>query len=278
MKWNTFRRSANVDDRRGVSPRGKLVGGGIGGIVIVLVAMYLGVNPQTLMQVVPGMAGGEPAGGTVLAPGGDAQAEFVAHVLGDTEDVWSAVFRQHGAQYEAPRLVLFSDATDTGCGMGESAMGPFYCPPDRTVYIDLSFYRQLQERFGAPGDFAQAYVIAHEVGHHVQQLAGVSDKVRAAQQRGSKAEANALSIRMELQADCYAGLWAHHAQNRLAFLEDGDVEEALTAAAAIGDDTLQRQAGGRVAPETWTHGSSADRVRWFRTGMRDGTLAACDTF
>jgi hypothetical protein len=204
--------------------------------------------------------------------------QFVAAILGSTEDVWGALFQASGETYRQPTLVLFSGATQSGCGMGQSAMGPFYCPSDEKVYIDLSFYEDLRSRFQAPGDFAQAYVIAHEVGHHVQKLLGVSDRVHQLAQRSSEAEANALSVRMELQADCYAGLWASRAEQARPMLEAGDVEEALTAASAIGDDRLQRQSQGTVVPESFTHGTSAQRVRWFRQGLRTGSVKSCDTF
>lgn len=280
MKWDSFRRSSNVEDRRGMKAGKGLLGGGIGGIVLLLIAMYFGVDPQVLMQgaELTGAGSSGQQQGPALQPGEDPQADMVAHVLGDTEEVWQQLFRQQGSTYQAPTLVLFTDATNTACGMGESAMGPFYCPPDQKVYIDLGFYRDLSQRFGAPGDFAQAYVIAHEVGHHVQNLLGLSDQVHQARQRLSEADGNALSVKLELQADCLAGLWAHHAEQRLSFLESGDVEEALTAAAAIGDDRLQQQAGGRVVPESFTHGSSEQRVHWFRVGLAKGSLDACDTF
>jgi uncharacterized protein len=281
MKWERFRRSSNVEDRRGMSGGGKgLIGGGIGGIVLLLIAMYFGVDPQLLMQGAQVLDNSGSAGqqGPALQQGQDPQADLVAAVLGDTEDVWTVLFQQEGGHYRAPRLVLFSDATPTACGTGQSAMGPFYCPPDEQVYIDLSFFRDLHQRFGAPGDLAQAYVVAHEVGHHVQNLMGLSDKVHQARQRLSEADGNELSVKLELQADCFAGLWAHHAESRVQFLETGDVEEALTAAAAIGDDRLQRQAGGQVVPESFTHGSSDQRVHWFRTGLSRGQLAACNTF
>ncbi|MFZ5842367.1 MAG: neutral zinc metallopeptidase [Pseudomonadota bacterium] len=278
MKWEKFRRSSNVEDRRGVRGGGKGLLGGIGGIVILLIAWYFGLDPQMLMQGAQLLDRGGSAQGETLQPGQDPESELVAHVLGDTEDVWAALFTQQGGQYRAPRLILFSEATPTACGMGQSAMGPFYCPPDEQVYIDLSFFRDLHQRFDAPGDFAQAYVVAHEVGHHVQNLMGLSGQVHQARQRVSEAEGNALSVKLELQADCFAGLWAHHAETRFQFLEAGDVEEALTAAAAIGDDRLQQQSGGRVVPESFTHGSSAQRVQWFQTGFRHGQIAACDTF
>jgi hypothetical protein len=208
----------------------------------------------------------------------DEGADFVSVVLADTEDTWSALFAQAGSRYQPPKLVLFSQVVRSACGMAQSAMGPFYCPPDQAVYIDLDFYRELRDRFGAPGDFAQAYVIAHEVGHHVQTLLGTSEQVRAAQQRAGEAQANALSVRLELQADCYAGVWAHHAQRSRQVLEAGDIEEGLGAAAAIGDDRLQQQTQGRVVPESFTHGSSQQRVEWFSRGLEQGSLEGCDTF
>jgi predicted metalloprotease len=208
----------------------------------------------------------------------DPQADFVSVVLADTEDTWSAIFAKSGRQYEPPRLVLFTGATQSGCGMGQSAMGPFYCPLDRQVYIDLEFFRELAQRFKAPGDFAQAYVIAHEVGHHVQNLLGISGKTHAMRQRATPQRANELSVLVELQADCLAGVWAHHAHEQRNLLETGDVEEGLRAAAAIGDDTIQRRSQGHVVPESWTHGSSAQRVQWFRRGLTSGKVAQCDTF
>jgi uncharacterized protein len=278
MKWQRARRSSNVQDRRGISARGA-VGGGIGTIVIVLVAMFLGVDPSALLQVGDAVSpSGPPPGEAPPPPAGDSAAQFVAAVLGDTEDTWNAVFAQGGQDYPEPTLVLFSDAVDSACGYAQAAVGPFYCPADHQVYIDLAFYRDLRERFGAPGDFAQAYVIAHEVGHHVQTVLGTSDQVRRAQQGASRTEANRLSVMMELQADCYAGVWAHHADRARDLLNRGDIEEALNAAAAIGDDRLQRQSGGAVSPESFTHGTSEQRARWFRNGYEAGTLERCDVF
>jgi hypothetical protein len=286
MRWEDGRRSENVEDRRGMgAPRGG-VRLGLGTLAIALVAGYfLGINPLTLLGALQG-AGGLDANvpesgseqGPPLQPGQDPAADFVAVVLGDTEDTWTEIFASAGAQYEPPRLVLFTDAVRSACGIAESAMGPFYCPMDRKVYIDLGFYRDLRDRFGAPGDFAQAYVIAHEVGHHVQNLMGTADKVHAAQQQGSQAQANALSVRLELQADCYAGVWANHADKARGVLEQGDVEEGLNAAAAIGDDRIQKQTQGYVVPEGFTHGSSEQRVRWFKRGLEGGDMRACDTF
>jgi predicted metalloprotease len=248
-------------------------------VLLALVAMYFGVDPSVVLQ------GGGPAtsvqqqGPAPAPPADDEAARFVSQVLADTEDTWRALFAKNGARYQDPKLVLFSDATPTACGTGQSAMGPFYCPADQKVYIDLSFYHDLQTRFRAPGEMAQAYVIAHEVGHHVQHLLGIADKVRQLQARaGSRAQANALSVRMELQADCFAGLWAHHANRTRQILERGDLESALAAAAAIGDDRLQKQTQGRIVPESFTHGSSEQRVRWFRLGYESGDLRRCDTF
>jgi predicted metalloprotease len=280
MRWREGRRSQNVEDRRGARTGFRLGGGGI--VLLLLAAWLLGVNPLEVLSL---LAGGGGSSGTMQLPepspgaaATDEGADFVSVVLADTEDTWSVLFAQAGSRYEAPRLVLFSQIVQSACGTAQAAMGPFYCPRDQTVYIDLSFYRELRDRFGAPGDFAQAYVIAHEVGHHVQTLLGTSEQVRAAQQRAGEAEANALSVRLELQADCYAGVWAHHAHRARQVLEAGDVEEGLGAAAAIGDDRLQRQSQGQVVPESFTHGSSRQRVEWFSRGLETGSLEACDTF
>jgi predicted metalloprotease len=254
-----------------------LVGGGLGTLVIVVVAMLFGVDPRLLLQGVPA-GGGETVEPYQPTPEEERLADFVRVVLGDTEDTWTALFEGASGTYEPPTLVLFSGAVRSACGYADAAVGPFYCPGDRKVYIDLSFYQEMQSRFGAPGDFAQAYVIAHEVGHHVQNLIGVADEVNAARGRAGEAEANALSVRQELQADCFAGVWAYHAQRARNVLEQGDLEEALNAAAAIGDDRLQRQSQGYVVPESFTHGTSEQRVRWFREGFRTGDTARCDTF
>ncbi len=285
MKWEGNRESDNVEDRRGSGGGFPIPGGrgiGIGTIVIALLGGWLlGVNPLTLLGLLSG--GGVPPAQVQQAPAqrppaDDRLARFVSTVLADTEDVWHGVFRQAGGSYQEPRLVLFRGATPTACGTGQAAMGPFYCPADQKVYIDLGFYETLQSRLGAPGDFAQAYVIAHEVGHHVQNLLGISAKVDQMRGRVSQAEYNRLSVRLELQADCFAGVWAHHAQNARQILEQGDVEEAMNAAAQIGDDALQRSGGGAVVPESFTHGTSAQRQRWFHAGMQQGSLKACDTF
>lgn len=251
---------------------------GLGTIVLALVAMYFGVDPSIVLnQAVEApapSAASRPAG----PPANDAESKFIRHVLAETEDTWQQIFRQSGKQYVEPTLVLFSGATRTACGVGQAAMGPFYCPADQKVYIDLSFYQELKTRYRAPGDFAQAYVIAHEVGHHVQNLLGISGKVQAARERASEREANALSVRLELQADCLAGVWAKNADAARGILEAGDLEEALQAATAIGDDTLQKQAQGYAVPDSFTHGSAEQRMRWFKRGMASGQLASCNTF
>lgn len=276
MRWEDGRESDNVEDRRGM-PIG-LAGGGVGAIVIVLIAMFFGVDPRALLQQV--QQSQPPAANSVQRPAGqeDPMKRFVSVVLADTEDTWRELFRNAGRQYVYPKLVLFTGAVQSACGFAQAAVGPFYCPSDQRVYIDLSFYRELRERFHAPGDFAQAYVIAHEVGHHVQNLLGISEKVHAAQLHGSEARGQALSVRLELQADCFAGVWAYHADRTRHILEQGDVEQALNAAAQIGDDRMQMRARGYVSPESFTHGSSEQRVRWFKTGMETGSVKACNTF
>ena len=274
MKWQGRQGSGNIEDRRGMG-LGLPVGGGIGGLVLLLLFSALtGRNPADLINSTAPESGSV---GTSGVGADDPQAQFVSVVLADTEQTWGEIFRQRGSTYEPPTLVLFTGATQSACGVGQSEMGPFYCPNDRKVYLDLSFFRDLDQRFGAPGDFAQAYVVAHEVGHHVQTLQGLSSRVSAARERGSERDSNALSVRMELQADCYAGVWGHYAAQR-GLLEPGDAEEGLRAAAAIGDDRLQRQAQGRVVPESFTHGSSADRTRWLRRGLDSGNMDACNTF
>ena len=281
MRMDDYRDSDNVEDRRGAR-RGGGRRLGLGGTVIALVAAYfLGINPMTVLNLLDGGAMPGSAQGEATAPrppAEDKTARFVSRVLASTEDSWTAIFQAAGQRYAPPRLVLFTDAVPTACGTGEAAMGPFYCPGDRKVYIDLSFFKELETRFEAPGEFAEAYVIAHEVGHHVQNLLGISERVQQARQRAGEAEANALSVRLELQADCLAGVWGYHAENLQQVLEPGDLEAALTAAAAIGDDRLQHEAQGRVVPESFTHGSSAQRVRWFRQGFEHGDMKRCDTF
>jgi hypothetical protein len=280
MKWRGGRQSENVEDMRGARMRGPALGGGLGVIVLALVAMYFGVDPRIVTETLgPGGTQVEqPSGPYQGTPQEEELRQFVATVLADTEDTWKAEFRRIGTSYREPKLVLYTGMVQSACGMGQAAMGPFYCPGDQKVYIDLAFYDDLRRRFGAPGDFAQAYVVAHEIGHHVQTLLGISDKVQGAQARASREEANRIQVRMELQADCLAGVWGNHADRARGILEAGDVEEALNAAAAIGDDRLQKQTQGRVVPESFTHGSSEQRARWFRRGLQTGSLEACDTF
>ena len=287
MKLDGERESDNVEDVRQSSGGGGLpLGGGrglgIGGIVIALLASWaFGINPMTVLGLLDGSGGAPmqaPSAATAPSHPKDPAAQFVSQVLANTEDVWGAYFQQAGQRYTAPKLVIFRGRYPTGCGTGEAAMGPFYCPADRKVYIDLSFYDTLRERLGAPGDFAQAYVIAHEVGHHLQNLMGTTDKLDQARGRASEREANAMSVKLELQADCFAGVWAKRSDQSKGLLEPGDIEEALNAASQIGDDTLQKRARGAVVPESFTHGSSAQRVRWFKRGVEAGDLKACDTF
>lgn len=276
MKWQGRTGSTNIEDRRGGGGMrmGLPLGGGIGGIVLLLLYSALtGTNPIDLVNSGAPTEETAPTG----APANDPQAQFISVVLKSTEDVWGQIFNERRASYEPPVLVLFSDATQSACGLGQSAMGPFYCPRDRKVYLDLSFFRELAERFGAPGEFARAYVVAHEVGHHVQTLTGLSDRVSAAREQGGRADSNALSVRQELQADCYAGVWGHYAA-RDGLVEPGDAEDGLRAAAAIGDDRLQKQSQGRVVPESFTHGSSAQRVEWLKRGLESGRIESCDTF
>jgi predicted metalloprotease len=276
MRWQGRRESSNVEDRRGRAPVGRMgIGGGLGGLLLLLLFAFLtDQNPLDLLSSVDSTA---PAPASTGVPASDESSRFMRVILADTEDTWTQVFRERGERYEPTTLVLFSDSTTSACGLGESATGPFYCPGDRNVYIDLTFFDELAQRFGAPGEFAQAYVVAHEVGHHIQTLTGVSAQVNRARQRASESEANALSVRQELQADCYAGVWGY-AAGRKGMLDTRDVEDGLRAAAAIGDDRLQKQAGRRVVPESFTHGSSAQRVEWFRRGLESGRMDACDTF
>lgn len=298
MRWRTGRRSDNIEDRRGVGARPGGVssgvrlpvgrrtaaGGGLGMLLLVVLALLFGVDPALLL----GLSGSmqeptahyetQPGPGTLGAQRQDELADFVSVVLADTEDTWSELFAASGARYREPRLVLFTDQVRSACGFTDAAVGPFYCPADEKVYIDLSFYDELKHRFQAPGDFAQAYVIAHEVGHHVQNLLGISTEVTRAQRAAGKAEANQLSVMLELQADCFAGVWAHHADRARNILEQGDVEEGLNAAAQIGDDRMQRRSMGFVVPDSFTHGSSEQRVRWFRRGLQAGNMQDCNSF
>jgi uncharacterized protein len=276
MRWEDKPRSDNVEDRRGMTvPRG-MVGGGIGTVILVLLALYFGIDPSVVLQTLP--TSGPPPVTQQQNPGADPMSEFVSVVLADTEKTWHDQFRRYGRTYQEPKLVLFSGAVESACGLAQAAMGPFYCPEDHRVYVDLSFYQDLKDRFRAPGDFAQAYVIAHEVGHHVQNLLGIMEAVQSAMQRMSGVEANLLSVRMELQADCLAGVWGYHAENSRHILEAGDLEEALRAASAIGDDRIMKQTRGTVVPDAFTHGTSEQRVRWFRQGFETGDMNQCNTF
>ncbi|MBS0366773.1 MAG: zinc metallopeptidase [Proteobacteria bacterium] len=283
MRWDDLRESSNVEDVRGSTGGG---GGGpglklgIGGTLLALGAAYfLGIDPRVILGLVssvPSQQQAAPVAQTGVPQ--DQQGKFIAAVLGETEDTWSAIFQQQGATYVPPKLVLYTQQMPSACGSANAAVGPFYCPLDHKVYLDLGFFQQLATEFQAPGQFAQAYVLAHEVGHHVQTLIGTGDKVRAAQERASEEQANQLSVRLELQADCYAGVWANHADQTKHILEQGDVESALRAATAVGDDTLQKRSRGYVVPESFTHGTAAERVSWFKRGLESGSMSACDTF
>jgi predicted metalloprotease len=281
MRWQDSRRSDNVEDERGSgSGGGPGLKIGVGGLLALIVAYFLGIDPRTVLSLLEATGSAQQTSDTA-APGPaptDQQADFVRAVLGETEDVWKEIFHAAGSQYQPPKLVLFSGQVQSACGYAQAASGPFYCPQDQKVYIDLAFYRQLATDFKAPGEFAQAYVLAHEVGHHVQWLRGISDKVRAAQERASPERANQLSVRLELQADCYAGVWANHADHEKHILEQGDVEAGLQAAAAVGDDTLQRRMHGYIVPESFTHGTAAQRAGWFKRGLASGQTQSCDTF
>ena len=276
MRWRTGRGSGNIEDRRGM---GGAVGGiGVGGIVIALIAYFVfGIDPQEVLD--SGVASGVQQQEGVMGAPTDEEGQFVSQIAGSTEEVWDAEFREANLQYRPPTTVLYEQGTMTGCGLGQSAMGPFYCPADQRIYLDLAFFRKLESDFGAPGEFARAYVIAHEVGHHVQTLLGRSAEVRRAQQAArSQEEANSYSVRLELQADCYAGVWAKQSNDRRRWLDPGDVEAGMRAASAVGDDTLQQRSQGRVAPDSFTHGSSEQRVRWFTIGLQSGDPDVCDTF
>lgn len=278
MRLDDEQESRNVEDRRGFRVSKGVAGGGIGSIALVLIALFLGVDPSAILQGNLQSTVQEPVSNASQPGARDEGREFVARVLGSNERVWGEIFQKAGKQYVEPKLVLFSGQVQSACGFAQAAAGPFYCGQDQKVYIDLSFYRELRDRFKAPGDFAQAYVIAHEVGHHVQNLLGIMGKVQSRQQRASERDANALSVRLELQADCLAGIWASFANRERKILEQGDLEEGLNAAAMIGDDTLQKRSQGYVVPEGFTHGSAEQRVRWFRTGIQTGDLKQCDTF
>ncbi len=280
MRWDDLRQSSNVEDVRGSTGGGgrglKL---GLGGTLLALVASYfLGIDPRVILGLMSAAPGQAPAPVATQGTPTDEQGRFISAVLGETEDTWSAIFKANGAQYIPPKLVLYRNQMPTACGTGSAAAGPFYCPLDRKVYLDLGFFQQLSDEFHAPGQFAEAYVLAHEVGHHVQNLLGIAGKVRQAQQQASEAQANQLSVRLELQADCFAGVWAKHADETKHILEQGDVESALKAASAVGDDTIQKRAQGYVVPESFTHGSAAERTSWFKRGLANGSIQDCDTF
>ncbi|HRG87466.1 MAG TPA: neutral zinc metallopeptidase [Chitinophagales bacterium] len=280
MQWRGRRESGNVEDMRGGGFGGRGIAlGGIGTVIVVVIGLLLGQNPLDLLQAVnQGQPQQEQTQPVASSAEEDEAAQFVKVVLADNEDVWHKLFDEQGMQYQEPKLVLFRDAVESGCGQASSAVGPFYCPADQKMYIDLSFYDELKNRFSAPGDFAMAYVIAHENGHHIQNLLGISDKVHQMRERLSEEEYNKLSVRLELQADFFAGVWAHHAQQMKNVLEQGDIEEALNAANAIGDDKLQKQAQGYVVPDAFTHGTSAQRMRWFKKGFDTGDIKQGDTF
>jgi uncharacterized protein len=281
MRWMDSRRSDNIEDRRGI-PAGVAIGGGIGTLIIVLIATFLGADPRQVANLIQNNQQAAPAPGGAPVPGDPAEEErkdFVSAVLGDTEDVWDDIFQTVVKKpYIKPKLVLFRDGVQSACGQASAAVGPFYCPADQKVYLDLGFFQELKEKFKAPGDFAEAYVVAHEIGHHVQNLLGISDQVHTLQSRASKAEANELSVRLELQADFLAGVWANHAQRMKALLEVGDIESGIKAATAIGDDRLQMEAQGYVVPDSFTHGTSKQRVRWFTKGLKTGDIKQGDTF
>lgn len=280
MRWRDGRRSSNVEDRRNVRLSGKMKGGGIGILILALIGMYFGIDPRIILEQGAQLSGGPTVEQAEYQPTAaeNELADFVSVVLADTEDTWSAIFSQTAGGYQKPTLVLFSGAVQSACGFAQAATGPFYCPADRKVYIDLSFYQDLRNKLGAPGDFAQAYVIAHEVGHHVQNLLGISDQLHDLRGRVSQTEYNRLMVKLELQADCFAGLWANHADRSRQILESGDIEEALNAASMIGDDRLQQQSRGYVTPDSFTHGTSEQRARWFRWGFQSGRVDSCDTF
>lgn len=283
MRWEKGRRSSNIEDRRGGVPKGKLALGLGGTVILVVVGLLLGADPEQILNVAvenQRRAGSAANGGAVVErpEAENRAADFVSVVLADTEDVWTELFAKEGKTYKEPKLVLFTDRVDSACGRTSASVGPFYCPPDQKVYIDLGFFDDLASKHGAAGDFAQAYVVGHEIGHHIQTLRGTSSKVHRARSGISKEEGNQLSVLLELQADCYSGVWAHHADKARNVLEKGDVDEALRAAAAIGDDRLQKKARGYVTPESFTHGTSAQRAKWFRVGLEHGSIQKCDTF
>jgi len=278
MRWREGRRSENVEDQRGSGVRKGAIGGGIGILIILAIGLLTGADPGALINSIATESGSLDNTPVVLTAAENESADFVSVVLADTEDTWQSIFQQNGRVYRQPRLVLFKGSADSACGFAESAMGPFYCPGDEKVYIDLDFYQELKDQLGAPGDFAQAYVIAHEVGHHVQNLVGTLDEVQRLQSRSDEATANKYSVMLELQADCYAGVWAYHADKERQVIEAGDIEEATNAAAKIGDDALQKRSQGYVVSDSFTHGTSAQRVKWFNAGFASGDIDSCGTF
>jgi predicted metalloprotease len=278
MRWTDRRRSENVEDQRGFGVKRGAIGGGIGILVILAIALLTGADPGALLNTISSDSGSPGSAPVVLTAAENQSADFVSVVLADTEDTWQTIFAQNGMVYTDPKLVLFKGSVESACGSAESAMGPFYCPGDEKVYIDLDFYNELKDQYGAPGDFAQAYVIAHEVGHHVQNLLGTSEKVQRLQSRSNEVTANKYSVMLELQADCYAGVWAKQTDNTQHFLEAGDIGEAMNAASKIGDDALQKQYQGYVVPDSFTHGTSAQRMKWFNAGFTSGDINSCDTF
>lgn len=278
MRWAGERESANVEDRRGLGTGGIAVGGGIGTVILVLVGLFFGIDPSVLLNAVETAPPAVSGSSRPVDAREEREKRFVSVVLAETEDTWGEIFQRQGRQYEQPRLVLFSGTVRSACGLAQTASGPFYCPADHRAYLDLSFFEELRDRFRAPGDFAAAYVVAHEIGHHVQTLLGITRQVNARRQQAGGAEANRLSVRLELQADCFAGVWAQHTDQRRHVLEAGDLDEALQAASAVGDDRLQKQARGYVVPDAFTHGTSAQRVRWFKRGFERGDMNQCDTF
>jgi len=278
MRWQDGRRSDNVEDQRGFGVKHGVIGGGIGILLILAVGLLTGADPLSILGAVVGESSSVDNSPPALTAAENQSADFVSVVLADTEDTWSAIFAKKGLVYTKPKLVLFTGSVDSACGYAESAAGPFYCPEDEKVYIDLNFYNELRDQYGAPGDFAQAYVIAHEVGHHVQNLLGTSAKITNLEEQSDETTANRYSVMLELQADCYAGVWAKQTDNTQHFLEPGDIEEAMNAASQIGDDTLQRESQGYVVPDSFTHGTSAQRMRWFNAGFTGGDIDSCDTF
>ncbi len=279
MRWREGRRSDNVEDQRGFGVRQGVIGGGIGILALLIIGLLTGADPGALLGQIAGESGSSlDTTPVVLTAAENESADFVSVVLADTEDTWTAIFQEHGQVYRQPKLVLFKGSVESACGYAEAAVGPFYCPGDEKVYIDLAFYDELKNQLGAPGDFAQAYVIAHEVGHHVQNLEGISAEVQDIQSRSDEVTANRYSVMLELQADCYAGVWAYHADTSRHIIEAGDIGEAMNAAAKIGDDALQKQSQGYVVPDSFTHGTSAQRMKWFNAGYTGGDVASCDTF